>query len=484
MKIKRDGITYTLSPKTLTAVVSGCDEKKEGKVVLPAQVEHKGQTYAVTKIGRSAFDRCSQMQSIVIPNGVQSIECGAFSGCERLMEIFIPKSVTNIDVAIFCAIPIYKDYADPHSFLKMIYSHLVSIIVEKGNKVYDSRNNCNAIIETTTNTLIAGCAKTIIPNDIQIIGEWAFSDCIDLVSIDIPNSVKNISKYAFYRCRNLSSVTLHNGIFSIGVRAFESTNLKSIYIPESIQEIQYYLFSGCPLESIVVDSSNPVYDSRDNCNAIIETSTNTLIVGCANTHIPSSVTRIGTGAFVGYTTLTHIDIPASVRVIDWAAFDNCENMITITFHEGLHTINCDFSGCKRLKELIFPKTLKEYNTQIGRDCNSLKTLIIPNNASTLWGNVKYKFYNSPQLTYLQLTPIMLASMFGDTTHPLENEMKKDEIHIAMENDNVYLSFPKATINKYFRLRPDCQISIGEEEKGTICFGDIFEGAEETETGEG
>lgn len=479
MKIKRDGITYTLSPKTLTAVVSECDEKKEGKVVLPAQVEHKGKTYAVTEIREYAFCRCSKMQSIIIPDGVQSIE-GAFIGCERLMEIFIPKSVTNI-VAIFGAYSIFKD--DHHSILKEMYPHLTSIIVEKGNKVYDSRNNCNAIIETATNTLIAGCAKTIIPNDIQTIGEHAFDDCIDLISIDIPHSVKNINEFAFYKCRNLSSVTLHNGISNIRARAFENTNLKSIYIPESIQEIQCYLFEGCPLESIVVDSNNPVYDSRDNCNAIIETATNTLIVGCANTRIPSSVTRIGIGAFIGCTTLTHIDIPASVRVIDFAAFDNCENMVSITFHEGLHTIKCNFDGCKKLKELIFPKTLKEYYTSIFRDCNSLKTLVIPNNA-TLWGNVKYTFYNLPQLTYLQLTPIMLASMFGDTTYPLENEMKKDEIRIAMENDNVYLTFPKATINKYFRLRPDCEISIGEGEKGTICFGDIFEGREETEKGEG
>lgn len=273
MKIKREGITYTLSQKTLTAVVSGCDEKKEGKVVLPTEVEHKGQTYAVMEIGDRAFLGCP-IQSIVISGSVQSIGDRAFRACGDLTDVFIPQSVTHIGEAAFQCYEI--GYGD--GYVIETFSHLTSIVVESGNPVYDSRNSCNAIIETATNMLLVGSANTIIPVGIQSIAGGAFEGCTGLTSIDIPDSVQDIYGMAFANCSDLSSVKLHNGTTSIGNSAFfECTSLKNIYIPCSIQEIGNHIFSGCPLESIIVDSNNPVYDSRDNCNAIIETATNTLI---------------------------------------------------------------------------------------------------------------------------------------------------------------------------------------------------------------
>ncbi len=226
MKIKRDGITYTLSPKTLTGVVSNCDEKKEGKVVLPTQVEYKGKTYAVTEIGEYAFCGCSKMQSIIIPDGVQSIENGAFCGCDGLTDVFISKSVTHIGERAFYVYDI--GFGDNGILEEETFSHLSTIVVESGNPTYDSRNNCNAIIETITNTLLVGSEKTIIPNDILIISERAFRGCIGLVSIDIPGRVREIQELAFANCSNLSSVTLHNGTKSIGKYAFfECTRLKN-----------------------------------------------------------------------------------------------------------------------------------------------------------------------------------------------------------------------------------------------------------------
>lgn len=274
MKIKRDGITYTLSQKTLTAVVSNCDEKKEGKVVLPTQVEYKGKTYAITEIGDRAFLGCPHIQSIIIPDGVQTIGASVFGGCSELTDVFIPRSVTHIGEEAFQCYDI--GYGD--GYVIETFSHLTSIVVESGNPVYDSRNSCNAIIETATNMLLVGSANTIIPVGIQSIAGGAFEGCTGLTSIDIPDSVQDIYGMAFANCSDLSSVKLHNGTTSIGNSAFfECTSLKNIYIPCSIQEIGNHIFSGCPLESIIVDSNNPVYDSRDNCNAIIETATNTLI---------------------------------------------------------------------------------------------------------------------------------------------------------------------------------------------------------------
>ncbi len=462
MKIKRDGITYTLSQKTLTAVVSNCDEKKEGKVVLPTQVEYKGKTYAVTEIGDRAFLGCP-IQSIVISGSVQSIGDRAFRACGDLTDVFIPQSVTHIGEAAFQCYEI--GYGD--GYVIETFSHLTSIVVESGNPVYDSRNNCNAIIETATNMLLVGSANTIIPVGIQSIVGGAFEGCQGLTSIEIPDSVKDIYGMAFANCGNLSSVRLHNGTTSIGDDAFfECTSLKNIYIFGSIQKIGYNAFSGCPLESIAVDSSNPVYDSRDNCNAIIETATNTLIEGSANTKIPSSVTLIGDNAFAGRTSLTHIDIPGTVTSIKSDAFRNCENLVSISFSEGLNEIGSDaFNGCSSLTELVFPNSLTELGINYFYECDNLKTLVIPNSVVSTECIVMESLLQIPQLTYLQLPPNLLIDICSSASnYHYEREDEKDKevgIRITTEKDAMCFSVPMPALCSHLKLNPNCKISVGE-----------------------
>ena len=152
----------------------------------------------VVKIGNAAFIGCVNLVSITIPNSVTSIGASAFSYCQSLASITIPKSVTNIEPGIASNCP-----------------NLISITVEEGNKNYDSRNNCNAIIETETNNLILGCKNTVIPNSVKRIEESAFWGCSELTSIEIPNSVTSIGEWAFAWCSSLSSVTIPNSITSI-----------------------------------------------------------------------------------------------------------------------------------------------------------------------------------------------------------------------------------------------------------------------------
>ena len=165
----------------------------------------------------------------------------AFIYCEGLTSIVVPNSVTEIGQEAFGNCP-----------------GLTSIVVESGNPRFDSRNNCNAIIETTDNELIAGCKNTIIPNSVTKVGNFAFKGCESLTSIVIPNSVTEIGDRAFDGCGGLTSVNIGNSVTEIGDWAFE----------------------GCTgLTSVVVGSGNPRFDSRNNCNAIIETASNTLIYG-------------------------------------------------------------------------------------------------------------------------------------------------------------------------------------------------------------
>ena len=174
-----------------------------GAITIPETVTNSGTTYSVTSIGNVAFYGCSGMTSVTIPNSVTSIGSDAFNDCSGLTSMTIPNSVTSILNCAFAGC-----------------SGLTSIEVESGNQTYDSRNNCNAIIETATNTLIAGCQNTTIPNSVTAIGDRAFSYCSGLTSLTIPNSVTSIGVWVFNSCSGLTSVTIPNSVTSIGERAF------------------------------------------------------------------------------------------------------------------------------------------------------------------------------------------------------------------------------------------------------------------------
>lgn len=288
---------------------------------------------AVASIGISAFAGCFEMRSLRLGNSVSTIGENAFYGC-NLNILTIGKSVTNLSY-------------NPFSFCP----NLTSLIVENGNPVYDSRNNCNAIIETATNTLIVGCQSTVIPHTVTSIGIDAFDGCSNLTSIFIPNSVT-----------------------SIGIGSYVNDN----------ETITYYNnpFTSCiGLKSITVEAGNPIYDSQGNCNAIIETATNTLRVGCQTTAIPSSVTAIGDYAFDNCASLTSIDIPNSVTSIGDRSFIGCTELTNVRFSNTLNTIgDCAFAFCFKLPNLNIPSSVRTIESAAFYRCTGLTSVVIPDSA--------------------------------------------------------------------------------------------------------
>ncbi len=200
----------------------------------------------VVAIGRLAFSGCEVLESIIIPNSIVSIGGGAFSGCINLTSILIPKSV------------IYFPSEDPFTGLKTTAlfagcNKLSKIIVEDGNPLFDSRNNCNAIIDSKSNILIAGCKNTIIPESVISIGVEAFSVCTGLITIHLPDTITGIDNGAFKGCISMNEIIFPNSLKIIkGGAFFGCSSLSRVVIPKSVIEIHSFAFMRCSGLNIVV----------------------------------------------------------------------------------------------------------------------------------------------------------------------------------------------------------------------------------------
>ena len=327
---------------------------------------------SVTSIGTSAFGRCSGLTSVTIPNSVTSIGMYAFYGCSGLTSVTIPNSVTSIGNSAFenCSgltsvtIGNSVTYIGECAFRDC--SGLTSIIVEAGNTHYDSRDSCNAIIQTDVGLLIQGCQSTVIPEGITAIGNAAFRRCSGLTSVTIPNSVTSIGEFAFVGCSGLTSVTIPNSVTSIG----------------------NYAFNNCSgLTSVIVEAGNTHYDSRDSCNALIQTDLGLLILGCQSTVIPEGITAIVNAAFGGCSGLTSVTIPNSVTSIGYGAFSGCSGLTSVTIPNSVTSIgNYAFDGCSGLTSVTIGNSVTSIGTYAFQGCSGLTSVTIPNSVTSIGDN--------------------------------------------------------------------------------------------------
>lgn len=405
---KIDGIYYNFSGSS-ASVERSSGEKYSGNIFIPSSVTYNGKVYTVTSIGYWAFADCTRLGSVTLPSTIQTIQNWAFQN-SSISSIVIPQSVNKIDYPFTGC------------------NNLTSIVVEDGNATFDSRNNCNAIIETAKNSLIAGCKTTEIPEGVETIYYNAFLNITELKNIYIPSSVKNIIYNAFEGCTSLESIevdndnetfdsrnncnavintstnelvlgckstVIPNDVVSIGYNAFRRSGITSLVIPVSLTEIKEYTFDGCNMTSIVVEEGNPVFDSRDNCNAIIRTETNTLFWGGPNTVIPASVTTIGSYSFRGCTGLTSIKIPANVTTIEDCAFEG-SGLKTLTIPATVTSVGFGICNqCANLTDIyLYAETVPEEHILMEDMYSENITLHVPESAleqyKEQWQNDYYK----------------------------------------------------------------------------------------------
>ena len=373
------GLTSITIPDSVTKIGSGAFDGCTGlsSVVIPD---------SVTEIGDSAFEGCTDLTSIVIPASVTKIDDRTFDGCTGLTSIVIPDSVTEIGDYAFEYCEGLTSITIPDSVTKIGdrafkgCTDLSIIAVAKNNTIYDSRDNCNAIIKSENNSLIAGCKNTVIPDSVTKICHEAFADCSGLTSITIPDSVKEIGYEAFKGCTGLTSIVIPDSLTRIGYNAFEGcTSLTRIVIPDSVTEIENCAFLGCTgLTSIAIPDSVTEIGSRTFMGCTVLTS----IV------IPDSVTKICQRAFEGCTGLTSIDIPDSVTEIGWNAFYSCAGLTSIVIPNLVTEIgDYAFEGCTGLTSITIPDSVTKIGSSAFKNCTGLTSITIPDSVTEIGDNV-------------------------------------------------------------------------------------------------
>lgn len=367
-----------LNEDDLTANIVYYSGELSGAIEIPEIVVDDYTEYTVISIGQ-LFPKENNITSITLPNSIQSVADFAFGGCVKV------------------ATPIYNN----HVFAYLPRTYTGTYEIPDG-------------IKSIAGGAFWGCPldAIIIPNSVTNIGRGAFGNNTLLSpalynanifaymdgnhcpkSYSIMDGIRTIAEGAFSYCNDLKSVTLPNSLECIKADAFFNCyGLETIIIPENVNIIEAKAFRRCGnILSLTVVDNNATYDNRDACNAIIETSTNTLIVGFKNTIIPNTVTAIGEHAFEECNFTTFI-VPENIARIGEYAFANCSNLSSITIPMNISTIEkYTFYGCSSLESISIPYDVESIDEYAFFDCSSLSSITCSSLNPPVLGN--YVFYN-------------------------------------------------------------------------------------------
>ena len=403
-------LNFTITDEDAKECEVSSSENISGDVEIPKDVTYQknvngeGELYRITQIGVGAFDQCTGMTSVTIPENVESIGLGAFSQCTGLTSVTIPRSVSMIGERVF-----------------QYCSNLEEILVEEGNNSYCSERGVLYDIDKTTLLQFPG-AKTEcnIPEGVHTIGKFAFYCsykltsvtiptsvteidfgafwlCIGLTSVTIPGSVEYIAEYAFVGCDGLTSVIISEGVKVIHGAFTSCDGLTSVTIPASVTWLVRNPFGYCSnLEEILVEEGNKDYCSE---GGVLYNIDKTTLIACPGAkkeyNIPSTVIIIEEDAFNGCDSLSSITIPASEISIPYNIFGSCENLEEILVEDG-NKQYCSENGilydidktiliaCTRaIKECNIPESVTIIGGRAFCNCSDMTSITIPSSVKTL-----------------------------------------------------------------------------------------------------
>lgn len=362
-----DIFSYTIKDNEVT--ITDCS-RSATVIEIPAELEG----YPVTAIGEAAFNNCTNLTQVILPDTITEIGKYAFSGCTSLTSFTIPNGVTSIGDRAF----------------------------------YD----CHSLTSIT------------IPNGIINIGSFVFSGCKNLTQVILPDSLKEIGKYAFSSCTSLTSFTIPNSVTSIGEGAFDNcASLTAVDIPENVIDFEGFTFRWCTqLENINVDTNNAQFSSVDGVLYNKEKTvllryppakaqtTYTILDGVTDIGekafsdslnltaitLPESVVNIGEGAFSFCKSLSSVNIPYGAKSIGSSAFSHAENIESISLPNSIEDIGDGaFSWCTSLKTIKIPEGVTTVADSTFSGCTSLGSITIPNSVTYIGEDA---FYNCTSLT--------------------------------------------------------------------------------------
>ena len=394
-----DCICYNLDYENKTAEVDGptysgweC-QYSSNKIVIPEKVTCNGVEYSVISIGDYAFYECSSLTSITIPQSVTSIGYNAFYGCSSLISVNISDLVAWFNISF--SIDVYYGgsscHSNPLQYAKKLYLN--------GELVTD----------------------LVIPEGVNLIQSYAFHGCSSLTSIIIPQSVTSIGSNAFHGCSSLTSITIPQSVTSIGSDAFYGcTGLMLIDVDKDNQNyasIDGVLYDKnitnlicCPgavgKTSIEIPKNVTSIEAHafHDCNGIISITWNAIKCNSAPFYnISAQITSFTFGDSVSYIPdrlcsnmqkLTSIEIPNSVVEVGGGIFEDCESLESVILSENITSLLDYYDGwsygffenCKSLKTIVIPKSVTLIGDYTFEDCSSLTSIIIPNSVISIGDN--------------------------------------------------------------------------------------------------
>lgn len=372
---------------TITKVEPGTDQTS---IVIPGTID--GGT--VTAIGDNAFENCSSLTSITLPDSLTGIGSYAFENCTALQSIDIPQNVTSIGSYAFqfckslASVSIHSDIQKIEEYTFADCTSLTSI------NIPDSVES----IGEGTFFLCTSLTSIVIPQNVKTIGMSAFANCNDLTSINIPQNVTSIKKSTFACCNSLTDITIPQNVTSIGEGAFsECVSLKAVFLPDGISIKADAIPSGTAKIYYTKDADGNVtvtdVEAGSETSIEIPKTIGGLDVrvikeeafkGCGNIKniiLPDSITEIQNGAFQGCTALESINIPAGITRIGTAAFKDCSALKSVDMPASVSdstNIGSDaFKNCKKLESIYLPIGISMIRSNTFENCISLTVIDIP-----------------------------------------------------------------------------------------------------------